>query len=299
MRSRITVLSALLWLAAPLHAFNSGASFLKIDTDARAVSMGSAYTALASGVNSIGYNPAGLSAARSVELGFSHTNWIMESSHDFAGVAVPLKTPGLVLGLGITRLSNGSIDARGEDRSAGGSFSSYDQAISLTSAKSLGRNRLGLAVKYLESSIAGVKARGVAFDLGFNRSINTRIPMSLGLAVQNLGSGMKYFTQRDPLPLSVSAGFSFSVVPGLNLALDAKRMIYDKQNSVSLGTEYAVLSGLALRSGYLANTSMNAVKNKGFSVGMGLNFWNTSLDYSATPYGELGNTQKITLKRTF
>ena len=66
----------------PAAALESGAQFLKIDTDARAVSMGAAYTALASGVESLAYNPAGLSAVKGVELGFSHTNWLMDSRHD-------------------------------------------------------------------------------------------------------------------------------------------------------------------------------------------------------------------------
>lgn len=80
--------------------------------------------------------------------------------------------------------------------------------------------------------------------------------------------------------------------------MDAKRLVYDKQTTVSFGTEYVVLSGLALRSCYLTNAATN-LKDKGFSAGVGFNLWNTNLDYSVTPYGELGNTQKITLKKSF
>ena len=244
-----------------------------------------------------------------MELGFSHTNWLMDSTHDFIGVAMPIKTKGTsytgnvnsgwVAGLGITKLSNSSTDIRNEDRSVGGSFSSYDQAVALGLAKTFGNNNFGLGVKYLESYLAGEKAQGMAFDLGFSHGFNMRLPMSIGLSVQNLGVGLKYMDQRDPLPLSISAGFSLSVIPGINLSVDAKRFVYDKQTNISLGTEYVVLSGVSLRSGYLADTNMSSVNNKGFSAGVGIKLWNTNLDYAVTLYGELGNTQRISLKKQF
>jgi len=283
---------------AAVSALESGARFLRIDTDARAVSMGAAYTAMASGVESLAYNPAGLSAVKGVELGFSHTNWLMDSMHDFIGVAVPVKGKPLAIGFGLTRLSNGSMDARSADRSAGGSFSSYDQAVTVGMAGMLGKYRLGLNVKYVESAIAGDKARAGAVDIGFNRSLNN-IPAGIGMSVQNLGTKMKYISQEDPLPLTVAAGLMFSVIPGVNLALDVKRLVYDKQTGVSFGTEYALLSGVALRAGYLAGDRAVNINNTGFSAGAGLNFWGTQLDYAVNPYGALGNTQKITLKKKF
>lgn len=309
MKNKIIILPLLLGFSGAAYALESGANFLKIDSDARAVSMGSAYTALASGVSAMSYNMAGLSKAESVEAGFTHTNWLMDSKHDNIGIALPLKSgvdqlghslnSGWVAGLGITRLSNSATEVRNADRSASGSFSSYDQAVSVGLSRMMGKSRLGLGVKYLESSIAGEKARGAAVDLGFSRTLNTRMPMTLGLAVQNLGTGMKYMSQTDPLPLSFSAGLSFAVIPGLNLSFDAKHMVYDRQTNVSFGTEYAILSGFALRSGYLANSSVSSLKNKGFSAGVGFTIWNANLDYAVTPYGELGDTQKITLKKSF
>jgi len=290
--------SLLISFTNPANALESGAQFLKIDTDARAVSMGAAYTALASGVESLAYNPAGLSAVKGVELGFSHTNWLMDSMHDFIGVAMPLKGKPVAVGLGLTRLSNGSMDARNADRSAGGDFSSYDQAVTVGLAGMMGKVRMGLNVKYVESSIAGITARAGAVDIGFSKALNS-LPVGIGLSVQNLGTQMKYISQEDPLPLTFAAGLMFSVIPGVNLALDVKRQVYDRQTGVSFGTEYALLSGVALRAGYLSSSRTAAINSAGFSAGAGLNFWNTRLDYAVTPYGDLGNTQKITIKKRF
>lgn len=309
MKIKIMFLPLLIGFGSTAQAFESGAGFLKIGSDARAVSMGSAYTALASGVSAMSYNISGLSRAKGVEVGLSHSNWLMDSKHDFVGVAIPIKFGGLppgsyvnsgwFVGLGFTRLSNSSTEVRNSDRSVGGSFAAYDQAVSLGVAKAIGKNHLGFGIKYLESYMAGEKAHGAALDLGCSRVINTRLPITVGLSVQNLGAGMKYLRQRDQLPLSFAAGFSISVIPGISLAVDAKRMVYDNQTAISFGTEYAVFPGAALRSGYLGKTRISGSGNKGFSLGGGLKFWNTQMDYAVMPYTDLGNTQRITLKKQF
>ena len=287
------------------QALESGAEFLKIDTDARAVSMGSAYTAAADGVNSISYNPAGLASLKSVEFGFSHTNWLLDSKHDFLGLGMPLKTTGgllpagdWVMGLGVTRLTSGSLESRGADRLASGSFNAYDQSISIALARSMGRARVGVAAKYIEGSIAGEKARAVAVDMGATRGLGN-LPVSLGLSVQNLGTPMKYIDQKDPLPLTFATGLLFSVAPGFSMALDLKRLVYDKQTDVSVGTEYSFIPGFALRTGYMMNNTVLDTKNKGFSVGAGVNLLNTQFDYSVTPFGVLGDAQRISLKKKF
>ena len=288
------------------EALESGAEFLRIDTDARAVSMGSAYTAAADGVNAISYNPAGLASLRGVEFGFSHTNWLLDSKHDFIGIGMPmglgagsgLRGAGLAVGLGVTRLTSGSMETRGADRRASGSFSAYDQSVSIALARSMGVSRLGMAVKYVEGAIAGEKASAVAVDLGMTSGLG-KLPVSAGLSVQNLGTPMKYISQKDPLPLTFAAGLLFNIVPGFNMALDVKRLIYDKQTDVSVGTEYSFIPGFALRTGYMMNNAVIDTRNRGFSVGAGVNLLGTQVDYSVTPFGVLGDAQKITLKKKF
>ena len=294
------------------YAAQTGAEFLKIDTDARAVSMGSAFTAAADGINSLGYNPAGLASIKSTELGFSHTNWLMDSRHDFIGIGMPVGARragngargGGAMGLGITRLSNSDMEVRNADRSAGGSFSSYDQAVTLGFAAGSSGMRgwgLGVAVKYIESSIAGEKARAAAADLGLNRAFRS-MPVTLGLSVQNLGTPLKYISQKDPLPLTLAAGLAVGIIPGVNLAMDVKRSVYDRRTTVSVGSEYAVIPALSLRAGFMMNgASGNKAGgvNGNFSAGAGLNFWGMNMDYAMQPYGDLGNTQKITLRKKF
>lgn len=298
----------LLCLARGAGALETGAEFLKIDTDARAVSMGSAYTAAAAGVNAISYNAAGLTSMTGVELAFSHTNWLMDSKHDFLGFGMPLGSKGparrgkeWTMGLGITRLTNSGFEGRNEDRSAGGDFSAGDQSISIGAARVIGKYRAGVAAKYIESSIAGARAHALAADLGLTRALG-RWPVDFGLTVQNIGTPMRYISQKDRLPLTVSAGFLVNIVSGFSVALDVRRLVYDRQTALSIGTEYGVLSGFSLRSGYLTNSGSLSSGNrdsKGFSAGAGVNFMKMQADYSFTPFGALGDAQKITLRKKF
>ncbi|HBE87983.1 MAG TPA: hypothetical protein DDW67_02455 [Elusimicrobia bacterium] len=297
------VLFVLIPSAKVSSALESGAEFLRIGSDARASSMGGAYTAAANDVSAIHYNPAGLAAVSGTELGLSHAKWLLDGSYDFVGLAMPVRMKsgpqGLVMGLGITRLSSGEQEGRSADRSASGGFGAYDQSVSLSLAKRMGRNGFGVTAKYIESSIAGIKARSVAADLGYTRAF-TGSPVSLALAVHNLGAPMKYIDQEDPLPLTLSVGLMVGVLPGVNLALDASRLVHDGETSFSIGSEYAVMPGLSLRSGYMAEIGAGGLGNgAGFNAGVGIMLMDARLDYAVTPFGELGSAQRISLKKKF
>ena len=288
------IFSLLVACAVSACALETGAQFLKIDTDARLSGMASAGAASVHGISALSYNPAGLAAITGPEVAFSHSKWLMDSSHDFVGFGTTigkLKGNKVAIGVGVTRLANSSFDGRADDRSASGGYSASDQAVSL-----------GCAVKYIQSSIAGVKAEAFAVDLGAKSRLSG-LPVTLGFGVQNLGSGIKYLSQRDNLPLSVNAGVSAAIMPGISLAFDVKRLVYDKQTVFSAGTEYAMITaanmGVALRGGYgLTGLTANNEKS-GLSVGAGLMGLGAELDYAISPETGLGSVQRITLKKKF
>ncbi|MBI4802553.1 MAG: hypothetical protein HY796_08525 [Elusimicrobia bacterium] len=195
------------------------------------------------------------------------------------------------------------MEGRTASRSKAGGYNAYDQAASLTLARQYGAYNVGGTIKYIESSIAGVKGTGYAVDMGLKRGLKG-IPLSVGVAVQNLGPGIKYLSQRDPLPLSVSAGIMFMPVQGFMLNFDARRYVYDKYTAYSLGTEYALfggpetMSGLNLRGGVNGGAAAAGAAGA-FSAGAGIKLMNADLDYAMSPEGKLGSTQRITLKKKF
>lgn len=296
MKNIIKIFSMILLVCTTAGAAQTGAQFLKIDTDARLSGMASAGAASALGVNALNYNPAGLAAMNNPEVAFSHSQWLMDSSHDFIGIGMPVKK--MSFALGVTRLSNGKMEGRADDGSASGGYSAYDQAVSL----GFGFKSIGGAVKYIQSSIAGVRAEAFAVDLGARHRLSG-LPVTLGFGVQNLGKGIKYMSQRDNLPLSVNAGFTFIALPGMALALDVKRLVYDKQTVFSAGTEYAMLTGnnlgFALRGGYGLTGLTRSNDKSGLSVGAGIMALGAQLDYAVSPETGMGSIQRITLKKRF
>lgn len=204
----------------------------------------------------------------------------------------------MAVGLGFTRLSNGSLEGRAADRGRSGGFEAYDQSVALGAARNFGPYALGGSVKYIQSTIAGARAAAFAVDLGAGRQL-TGLPAYVALAVQNLGTPMRYMDQSDPLPLSASAGLLVTALPGVDLSVDLKRYIHERQTNYNLGMNYNILPGFALRTGYLMNGDRADAGLSAVNIGAGVDINGTRLDYAVSPYGELGSTQKITLKKKF
>jgi len=307
----VTRVAALAFLPACLHASaNTGAAFLKIDTGARPAALGGAYTAIADDVNALSYNPGGLAQLKKREIGATHTQWLLDSTFDFLGYAQPTSLG--TFGLGITRLTSGNTDSRDANRQTSGGYTAADTAYTLgfshtiqdgTRFLDIGRTSVGMNVKYLQSQIGPYSASGVAFDFGATHQVHGS-PLSLGFAALNLGKGLKFIDQTDPLPLSFSLGVGYRLAGALQLTLDARQEVYDKRTDVSMGTEYGLFSGFLLRAGYgsqLAHASVGATQSplSGLSGGFGLRFLNYRADYTFAPFGVLGNVQRISLGARF
>lgn len=284
-------------------AANTGANFLKIGVGARAIGMGSAYTAVADDATAIYWNPAGLSRLSKRELSFMHSEWLLGTKYDFMGYAHP--APWGVVGLGITRLSVGGLEGRNSAREVTGGFSTADTAYIIGFGRPLSpQSSFGVNFKYLTSQLGSDSASTFALDLGVTHKLDGR-PVSLGVSVQNIGPGMKFISQRDPLPLSLAVGGMYQM-SGVGVALDLKYEPYDHKLSVGVGTEYTVFSILSLRTGYASNVAQAVGNQKsersflsGLGGGFGLKMGNYTADYVFTPFGNLGNVQRISLGARF
>ncbi len=283
------------------------AAFLKIGVGARALGMGGAYTAIARDVNAIAWNPAGLSYLPNRGLGVTHAELTANTRYDFLGYAHPTQY-GTFAAAG-AYLSQGAIEGRDAQGRPIGKFQAADSAISMGYALKLsGGMRLGGNVKYIKSSIADVSAQSYALDFGSQYEIQGMrgpgVPM-VGLAVQNLGPGMKFLDQSSVLPLTLVTGLGYRLPVGLIVALDFKHRPYGRSNEVNVGTEYGLFSNFALRAGYGSAGVVNAASGgalsaiNGFAAGFGLNAFGYSLDYSMTPFGELGKVQRFSLGARF
>jgi hypothetical protein len=265
--------------------------------------MGDAFTAVADDINALIWNPAGLAQLKRPELGVAHAELFAGTRYDFLGFGRPLKS-GAAWGTGVQYLSQGRIEARSADRSESGSFAASDLAVNLAySSPIFSRAKLGANFKYLQSRIADASAQGWAVDLGAMQA-TPLAGLNFGAAVQNLGPGLKFIEERSSLPLALAAGLAYRLPLGMTLAWDVKHMPRDRRTTVSIGTEYAVFSGLALRAGYLGAAQWRRGTGgqegmAGLGAGFGLRVRGYGVDYAFTPMGELGHAQRLSLSSHF
>ena len=279
----------------------------RVGTSARAIALGGAYVAAANDITAINYNPAGLAQLRSNEIMGQHTEWIGGISHDFLAAAMPTEMG--TVGVSVIYLSEGNIEGRDENRNKIASFSAYDVATTISYSRTVNREfKAGGSVKLIDQKIADESAMGVAMDFGLLYEPNnlfSYLPSGLtfGMAVQNLGPQMKFISDGYNLPLTAAAGVGYSLTDFATLAFDVKRKIYDRKTEVSFGTEFAPITPLALRVGYLksmaGDSAISFSKVRGVSGGVGVKVMNFSTDYAFTPYGDLGNAHRISFSTKF
>ena len=119
-------------------------------------------------------------------------------------------------------------------------------------------------------------------------------PLTVGVAVQNLGTKMKFISQSDKLPLNLKAGAAYEFMPGLTLALDLNKPI-DNSLRLNAGLEYWPANMFALRVGY---DGMNEAGN-GMTAGAGFRFQDFALDYAWVDGGDLDDAHRVSLNFVF
>jgi hypothetical protein len=284
----------------------SGAQFLKLGVNARAIAMGEAYGAVVDGSDAIYWNPAGLERVKKGSLSLMHAVYLDNIYYDFASYAQRAGVVGTV-GVGVQYLSASSIDQTNEFGTTIGSFKPYDLAVSLGWAKTLKdfgdtdtEFVLGLTGKFIQSKIIETANAG-AVDLGINW--NALEKCWLSVSIHNLGTAIKFKEESDDLPVNVRVGSSYQVTDSFLMSLDGN-VPRDNNPNIALGTEYKAFIGqsswFAMRAGYNSRTMQDIHKGmSGISAGGGLGLGGTGIDFAWVPFGQFGHTYRVSLSIKF
>ncbi len=120
----------------------------------------------------------------------------------------------------------------------------------------------------------------------------------MGLSVKNLGGSLKFDRLAFPLPQSETLGLAWISHPAgahtLTVSLD-QTVSNDDKYKANLGAEYFMFQLLSLRAGYVSGQSIGT----GLRVGVGFRLSFMDLDYSMSPFGELGMMQKVGVTMRF
>ena len=278
----------------------SGAQFLKLGVNARAIALGGAYSAVADGSDSVYYNPAGLSRVEAQSASFMHSIFFDGIYYDFLSYARRL-TSAWTLGGGLQYLNSGSVQKTDDFGSEVGSFSPYDMAVSLGGARKFFGTRelaVGFTGKLIQSRITETAATG-AVDLGLLWHPVRKWRVSW--VAQNFGPGLKYRSQRDTLPFNMKLGFLFHALRVLNLSADVN-FPNDNDAHVSFGSEYRRMLGYdRCAAGRVGLNPKSSDTNSAsvVSAGAGFGWRKFSVDFSWSPFSDLGNAYRFSLAVDF
>ena len=219
----------------------TGAQFLKIGIGARAVGMGEAQAAIANDVNALYWNPAGLNNMQGREGSLMHCSWFDDIAYDNISYGQKSEKLKGFVGIGVSYLSMGSIikyDNMGNKLNE--NFSPYDALITIGYARKIAGIPFGATVKYITSQLENEKSTAFGMDLGVRYDELMESKLTLGAAVQNIGTNVKFINQEDPLPFNVKLGAGYKILtkgsPVL-VALDLNLPI-DNDPYVGFGVEY-------------------------------------------------------------
>lgn len=236
------------------HGGYAGA-FLKIGAGARALAMGSAFTAVADDHSAFIYNPAGVALIMGQDVGLSYALMSFDRRLGFIGFVTELKPNG-GLGLGWINAGDSNIDGRDTNGQPTGDLSYSDNAFFFSFAQQIGRyGALGIGMRYLYQKLEDQTAKGFGIDAGARLHILPQL--WIGGVVQNINAKYTWNTSyweretttKDEVPLQFRMGSAYRLLQNkLLLAIDVGK---NTEQDVAFygGGEYRVNGQFSLRAG--------------------------------------------------
>jgi len=306
---KLLILCFAVLLAVSVSSYAGGpgttaAQFLKIEPSARPMAMGGAYSAVVEDSNAVFFNPAGLAGIEQREMAGTYLRYFQAINYGSLSGAMKFKENSAV-GLGIKYLGVTDIERRGtadtSDPTGTASvdtFGAMDTALAVSYAvrnpfpSVLENLDAGANLKFTYQTIDEESAFSAMADLGALYPVNEKV--KIALVVQNIGMNVKFKDESDPLPVNIKAGGAYKPIDSLTIAADLNEYIIDEILYASIGAEYWIKEIVALRGGYKYGYDTDSLGSSvGLSGGVGFRYSGLGLDYAFAPFGELGDTHRV------
>ena len=270
-----TLALATLLSGAPLGAADFGGAVLEIGIGSRALSMGSAFAAVADDATAPYWNPAGIIRTKGKVFQASGQRLSLDRHHDSISFALNLRRE---LGFGMPWLHAGvkNIQGREFDGRPRGEIEDATNAYFVAVGRALGpRLALGVTMKIINQTMTSASSKGNAFDLGLQFHLNAKT--TLAGVVRNLGTAeLDWKVERGAEQTSSSSskltrvlilGASQRPFKNLLLAADFHTSAFDSH--ANIGAELQIGPVLTLRCG-LNRLAGAAYRTGSFTAGLTL-----------------------------
>ncbi len=297
----------MLMLFCKAEASNNAADFLRTGMSARAIALGSAYTAIADHTDGVFFNPAGLAASvYKMEMASSFVNNFELVARRNIGYATRLSNFGLehnavlALNMSDSRIEDIPRTEWQNDRPViVDSFSSVESNLTFSLSKSIAWNwHVGANLRRYIYEIDRYTGEGWGADLG----VLHRLPqyyfghsIVFGATLHNLLN----------TPITWSTGHTDSIPMRLNVGMAAYGKLFDRKYvlSTEVGSEGGSKSTLHNGVEYWVLPEMFALRcgldDGAFTIGTGLAYEGFTVDYAQADLKELGAIQRLSLGFVF
>jgi hypothetical protein len=275
--------------------------FLKIPVAANVVSRGDAGVALTGTSATMLYNPSLLTTVKQKEVCFTHVEYI-KSKYETLVYSHPLpqqQTVGVFLGYFYTEeVLRTIIDKTVEEGYKEiGVYTNNFKTLLLSYAKEVNeKTKFGFALRYLQEKLVDWAAEGYSFDIGLAYYIEKNFV--LAAAVQNIGSGLKFLSKEEEMPIVTRIGTEYTTKKFV--VNNEIQINNDNTYHIKLGTEIKLADIFYISCGYNYSEIINYLGFlSGVTVGGKLKIVNYALCYSLGYYSEFGFVHRITFVGRF
>ncbi len=305
----------------------SASEFLNIVPEVRSSGMGCVNNGISQGITSLYLNPAGLVDIRDYEFLFSHLMWPIRGldftedffiQYEYLCFAKKLKKS--AIGIDLSHYYQPPFEYGNT------SYSIYSGFTSVTYAYDFYYLQAGIKAKVIWEVLGDYDGYGFGMDFGAIHSFDLMklykgsIPnFTAGFSINNIGIGVKLYSEREPLPGNMQIGFEYAFFRNykgcLLFANDYKYYFgYEdmyKLFKINTGLEYTFRRLISLRTGYILSAPIDepefaSFQNSKFTCGGGAGYKISSiklqLDYSfitsLTLTGHRTHSMSLTFRKT-
>ncbi len=311
-RGRFRYLTAsLVFFAGALHAASPGAdsfSFLNISPYARSAALADATSAYVGDTFSVYSNPAGLAHLQEKSASINHVSHFQGVAYDNLTYIMPYGRGGVGASLGYLRYSdipkttfNPSATATGADRfTQSGDIDAGDYAASVAWGFRHNSNlALGANFKLVQETLDTKSSVAALFDAGGIYRFPLYRQWRAAAVLQNVGYATKFISETPDVPTRLRGGLFYSPEMWADWSGE---LVYNLHGNpeVALGGEFSWQQTAFLRAGYrygFRDAKLGGLT--GASLGVGLKAGSFRLDYAFLPFGDLGDSHRISLGWSF
>ena len=310
--SVVMVLAAGVALAGSSKMGTAGAQELRIPVGSRGTAMAGAIVGDAVGCEALFWNPAGAAKATGTEAFLSYRSYIADTDLSYFSVVSPFSYGTVGLSAKILSLGDIYVTTETDWDGTGEVYSINIPVLGLTYASMItDRVAIGATGMFVSEEIMQSRARGLAFDFGFQYVPGWRT-LKVGMVMKNYGPRMEFsgpdfehsvlvpgddpeaasrFLSLTSSNFEMPSNFQLGGTYDFDLGVNGKTtvgLVFQSNNfsedEYRLGAEYVLGERLCVRAGYVVSDQEEYIY--GATLGFGANFnlgrVATSIAYSHT-----------------